>query len=120
MDEASVRHLIQSPRSAWGVSFPPYSKAHFAFCTAFSLHVARAYLSGQVDFEGGDRAMNNLYSYSYHDEDRGMPEFARDIFDAFDQGEYYHSGDSRQIDPAETYTKPMLHAALEQYAGVGA
>ena len=120
MDEASLRHLIQSPRSCWDVSFPPYSEAHLAFCNAFSFQVASSYLSGQLDFEAGDRAMNNLYSFSYHGEDRGMPEFAWDIFNAFDQGEYYHSGDSREIDPAEAYTKPMLRAMLEQHSGVGA
>ena len=110
--------MIGCPRQSWGVAFRAYSEEHFAFCAAFASLVAKQYLSGAMIFEIADRAMNELYAYSYVDEDRGMPEFAWKVFTAFDEGEYQHSGDLADVDPEQKYTRSFLAAALGYNSGV--
>jgi hypothetical protein len=58
--------------------------------------------------------MNELYGYSYLDVVRGMPPFAWEVFNAFDAGEYHHSGDTPDSDPEELYTKPRIREVLGQ------
>jgi len=88
------------------------------FCDEFSHYVAVCYLSGTLTFEVADRAMNELFSHSYADEDRGMPSFAWQVFNAFDQGEFHHQDDPPDVDPELKYTKPILIEAFEQHSSV--
>lgn len=113
-----LAHLLSSPRSSWEVTFPAYSEEYFAFCTAFAHLVATSYMSGKLTFDFADRAMNELFSYSYTDDDRGMPDFAWQVFNAFDQGEFQHPHDSADVDPEVKYTKAILTDALAKFQGV--
>ena len=38
----------------------------------------------------------------------GPPELFSRVYGAFDAGEYVHSGDAREVDPVEKYTRPLI------------
>ncbi len=38
-----------------------------------------------------------------------------DVFNAFDEGEYYHDIDHKE-DPVETYTRPLIAEIIKNYA----
>jgi len=82
-----------------------------------SLFVARAYDTGTMTFEGADHVMNVLFGLicSQPPEELVIPEITHEVYDAFDQGEYYHDDDSRDVDPEQKYTRPMVRAALQKY-----
>jgi hypothetical protein len=81
---------------------------------AASLHIVNRFEEGDVDFAEADITMNGLWALLFQQAgpDIVVSEVLQDIYEAFDQGEYYHSGDPAEIDPVEKYTKPMLKAAL--------
>jgi hypothetical protein len=112
MDLAALDLLIASPRKGWSAQAEIGSDGHGAFCDAFARRVAEEYWAGRLSFNDADGAMTELYSYSYFDENGDMPPFAWEVFEAFDEGEYYHHGDSRDWDPEDVYTKPMIRKAL--------
>ena len=118
MDAALLARLIATPRASWELAFPAYSDEYFSFCNAFAHLAATGYLDGTLTFEVADKAMNELFSYSYADEDRGMPVFALHVFNAFDQGEFHHPNDSPDVDPEQKYTNAILAEAMAQYAAV--
>jgi hypothetical protein len=118
MDSISLDQLAATPQSAWELPFAPYSPEYFAFCTEYALHIAKAFLSGRLGFDAADAAMNSLFTYSYTSADRGMPETAWDVFNAFDQGEYRKEADPAGSDPTELHTRPMLVEALAKHARV--
>ena len=90
--------------------------SHADFCLDFSKRVAKRYVFGDLDFESADRAMNWLFGYSYAlGESPGeMPDLARDIYEAFDEGEYLHEGDSYGDDPEAKYTLPKLREIVSK------
>ena len=118
METTPYADIVVASRHSWGLSGEPYSAEHFRFCDAFALHVAKAYMAGELGFEVADRAMNELYSYSYYDADRGMPEIAWAIFNAFDSGEFCHRGDSPDVDPELKYTRAQLAQVLDSICRV--
>jgi hypothetical protein len=73
-----------------------------------ALFAARGFLDGTHDFWFGDAVMNTLIGFT----DFKIPVFAWVVYLAFDEGEYYHPGDSREIRLEEKYTRPMLLDAL--------
>lgn len=46
-----------------------------------------------------------------------MPEPAFSIYQAFDAGEYWHSGDDREVFPWERWTRPELERILREVGG---
>ena len=82
-----------------------------------SLHVARSYERTTLTFEDADRIMNGLWGLLFQQpiENIVIPEITQDIFEAFDQGEYHHAGDSDDIDPEAKYTRPLVAAALAKH-----
>jgi hypothetical protein len=86
------------------------------------LHVARLYDSGDLDFGRADQVMNWVWALlcSQPAEVMVIPPVTLDVYGAFDQGEYYHPEDSRDVDPEEKYTKPMIQAVLREHSGDGA
>ncbi len=82
---------------------------HAAFCDHFARHVGERYLACSLTYEVADRAMNGLYVYCYHlDVDRGMPDYAFRMFNAFEEGEYVHDGDTPETIQHERYVKPLV------------
>ncbi len=92
---------------------------HADFCLAFSKRVAKRYLDGELDFKTADMAMNWLFAYCYAmDNSAGeMPILAREIYDAFDSGEFFHPGDSASVDPEQKYTFPLLKEIVGRFNG---
>ncbi|WP_431226887.1 hypothetical protein [Burkholderia contaminans] len=70
--------------------------------------LANAFLEGRRDFTFCDSAANNMMYLA----EWNLAEFAWSVFLAFDNGEFYRSEDSEEIDPSEKYTKPMMRRAL--------
>ena len=79
----------------------------FSLLDAFARELAEGYLHGKYSWEFGDSTMNNLYSCAYGNSDMCLPEFARQVFAAFDEGEYVHAGESPDLD-GEPRTKKIL------------
>jgi hypothetical protein len=85
---------------------------------SFSLNIAKLYMENEIEFELADGAMNYIFGFMTEDtfmnfSGNYIPSPAIDIYDAFDAGEYHHSGDSDDICPVEKYTKPLLIKVLE-------
>lgn len=59
--------------------------------------------------------MNNLFGF-WSNGLPGNPDFPKaawDCFSAFDEGEFYHTEDDRNVDPEEKYTRPLLEKLLQ-------
>jgi hypothetical protein len=89
------------------------------FVDMFSIEIAKGYNNGEHDFDFADSAMNTLWGFMtdppFLDKSGNtIPEPAMDIYEAFDAGEYYHSGDCRPIDPEVKYTKPYIKDILNR------
>jgi len=87
---------------------------------SFSLDVAKLYMKNEIEFESADGTMNYIFGFMTDDifmnfSGNYIPSPAIDIYDAFDAGEYHHSGDSSDTCPIEKYTKPYLIEVLKAY-----
>lgn len=85
-----------------------------------SLEIARRYAVSAIGFENADRAMNCIFALVCTEEfmtrnGQAFPEITNAIFQAFDEGEYYHSQDAPDDNPEEKYTKPMISEVLQRY-----
>jgi len=54
----------------------------------FARVVATRYLQGGYSYGFSDMAMNQLFSFAYPGSDLGLTDFAWQVFEAFDEGEY--------------------------------
>jgi hypothetical protein len=68
------------------------------------------FLEGRRDFTFCDCVANNMMPLS----EWNLTDFAWSVFHAFDNGEFYHQEDSRDVDPVEKYTRPLLRQTLAQ------
>lgn len=73
----------------------------------FARKVTEGYLEGTYAWSLCDQAMTNLFSYACLRAKGDLPAYAREVFHAFDEGEYIHHGDSKNID-GEQRTKKLL------------
>ncbi|MBB3262197.1 hypothetical protein F4827_007054 [Paraburkholderia bannensis] len=72
--------------------------------------LAAEFLEGRRDFTFCDSVANNMMPLA----EWNLTDFAWSVFHAFDNGEFYHPEDSRDVDPVEKYTRPMLRQALAE------
>jgi hypothetical protein len=78
-----------------------------------------------MSWSAGDAAMNNLFSYALHaggPELEDLPPFARRVFEAFDEGEYEHPGESAEFHgEARTslWLKALMNGSTEAPALLG-
>ncbi|MFT0869602.1 hypothetical protein [Pseudomonas sp. CAM1A] len=80
-----------------------------------SIEAARRFILGEMSFEMGDDIMNGLFTVILDlGMDEQMPQPAFNIYLAFDEGEYQHSGDSEHIKPSECYTRLQLLELLRE------
>lgn len=80
---------------------------------ALALHLATGYAENTLTYEFCDSAINfvmGLTAYS-------VPDLAWSVYSAFDEGEFHHDNDSRDTDPAEKYTRPLIEKILKD-AGI--
>jgi len=83
-------------------------KSREDFCDAFSERVANEYAAGRISFDTADAAMNRLFAFAYLGDEDFLPPFSREVFEAFDDGEYRHSDDPPDTDPVQKYTRPQI------------
>jgi hypothetical protein len=79
-----------------------------ALCDEFALEVAKGFMDGDYSWDFGDIAMNGLYSCAYANGDFGLPDFAFEVFEAFDEGEYRHSKGPSGEARTRTLLEPLL------------
>jgi hypothetical protein len=86
------------------------------FSNEFSILVAKGFADGKLSYEFCDEAMNYLWGVittpPVFGPDKNIPEPAFAIYQAFDEGEYYHLGDNREVEPMEKYTRPKINQIL--------
>src|SRR5262245_38472952 len=83
-----------------GLSPASAPEAVRAKCDLIAAHLATQYLSGSLTWPDADTRANNLYDLMISHCGSHVPEFAWDIFLAFDEGEIDDRGDS--------YTRPRV------------
>ena len=72
------------------------------------LAVAESFQRGELAFDVADAVANEFWGLS----DFSLSGRAREVFLAFDEGEYYHSRDPVGSDPVQLYTRPQIAAIL--------
>ena len=80
---------------------------------AISRHVAQEYAARRLPFEIGDAVMNILHANTQ------LSPFSWKVYLCFDVGEYRHTGDPENIDPAEQYTRPRIIQLLADANATG-
>lgn len=88
-----------------------------AFYDAFARHVAREFIENRMPYEAADVAMSHLFVFACIEGEGDLPGHAREIFEAFDLGEYIHAGDPSGTNSERKYTRPKLRRLLEEAPG---
>jgi hypothetical protein len=90
------------------------------FLNAVARYVAHEYHHERISFDVADHVMNRLFwsaAMTFGAPSRevpGHPPYMWSVFFAFDAGEGYREGDSRDIHPAERYTRPRIARIVAQ------
>jgi hypothetical protein len=84
-----------------------------ALYDALALRLALGFHNNSFEFGFCDWVVNDLHAVmSVQNEDR--PELFRNVFLAFDAGEFYPNGD-RSIDPVEAFTRPQIAQIVRKH-----
>ncbi|NCT66697.1 MAG: hypothetical protein GXC76_03525 [Rhodanobacteraceae bacterium] len=78
------------------------------FSRSFAVRVAIDFAEGVISYWQGDAAMNRLSG----SEALWCSELAIELYEAFDEGEYFHDGDSRDSIGWQKYTLPAVMEVL--------
>jgi len=84
-----------------------------AFYDAFARHVAIEFIENRLTYEAADVAMSHLFVFACVEGEGDLPGFAREVFEAFDLGDYIHAGDPSGTNSERKYTRPRLRRLLE-------
>jgi hypothetical protein len=76
-------------------------------CDQLALQLARQYLAGELTWVEADRIANHLYELMILHATEGVPEYAWDVFLAFDEGEIDDAGDA--------FTRPRVLSLQSKY-----
>ncbi len=82
-------------------------------CDRIGIHLASAFHRGEVTFEFCDEIVNDIFGLVTGWDTR-WPELFFKVYLAFDEGEYYHDGNTAE-DPVEVYTKPQIAQIVRDY-----
>lgn len=82
-----------------------------------AVHVARSYACGDMTFEDADQIMNASFavatSEAYWAKHEGtIPSDMFEVYQAFDEGEYFHPADEADVNPEIKHTKPRIERFL--------
>ena len=83
-----------------------FTRSHI--CDLLSAYIANEFASERLSFEDADAVANFLWSESAF----GLSGFAKDVFIAFDDGEYLSTSDPDDTDPVAKYTRPQIMELL--------
>jgi hypothetical protein len=84
-----------------------------AFYDAFAHHVAIEFIENRMPYEAADIAMSHLFVFACVEGEGDLPGYAREVFEAFDLGEYIHAGDPSGTSSERKYTRPKIRRLLE-------
>ena len=84
----------------------------YEFCNFFAHQVINDFSSDQLSYTDADMAMNSLDAYILAQYNVGLPAYAREVYEAFDEGEYIHRGDDKSVDPVKKYTWPRVQGIM--------
>lgn len=104
------RHLTETDVHRW-IAAAEWSRSQFFGEIAKAL--ALGFISSELSYQFCDAVVNDLFG-SVTDTSGPRSELFWDVYDAFDQGEYYH-GNNRDEDPVEVYTRPMIAKIVEGF-----
>lgn len=88
-----------------------------AFYDAFARHVAVEYIENRMPYEAADAAMSHLFVFACVEGEGDLPGYAREVFEAFDLGDYIHAGDPSGTNSERKYTRPRIRRLLEVPGG---
>jgi len=83
------------------------------FYDAVLMAVANAFHQGALSFDAGDAVANEFWRLS----EFSLSGRAREVFLAFDDGEYHHSRDPEGSDPVQLHTRPQIAEILREESG---
>ena len=78
------------------------------FSYVFAKHVALEFAHGEISYSDGNLAMNDLIIFTEYE----VNQFALDIYNAFDSGEFHHKDDPDGTISWQKYTLPEVMEAL--------
>jgi hypothetical protein len=84
------------------------------FFDAIAICLTNRFLDGRFKYDFCDWMVNSVEGYIVVT-DGFRTGLYWEVYNAFDEGEYFHSGDSPWISPVEKYTRPALHAVVNKY-----
>jgi hypothetical protein len=80
-----------------------------------ALALAEGFNVDRWSYDFCDRVVNDLYGMRISAGNIDFPDRFWEVFKAFDEGEYHHSGDNRAVvDPVEKYTRPLIGEFLRK------
>jgi len=87
------------------------------FVNSFAITLAKGYQNGRYNYEFSDGAANWLFGFMTDEvflssNNNTLPSPAYDIYLAFDEGEYHHQGDSKDVVAELKYTKSRINEIL--------
>lgn len=88
-----------------------------ALFDALARQIALGYNGATWSFEQADVAMNRLWALLTSratTDGWEIPKYFYAVYEAFDAGEYHHSGDAESVDPEMQYTRPLIAALLSK------
>jgi len=77
------------------------------FCDAFCRRLVERYIAGSLSWDEADTAVNNIYLLMIGHCGRRMPDYAWEVFVAFDEGEIGNRG--------ESFTRPKIVEIQQRY-----
>ena len=81
-------------------------------CNEMAWFIASQFMEDSMSLEAADCAINCVRHYSLTRDPFISPEPCSEIYLAFDQGEFLHPSESPELDPVQTYTRPLLQEIL--------
>jgi hypothetical protein len=110
--KASSRNLTEEDMTSYCQTL---SLTRHDLFDALSEYLARGFVARELSFSFCDIAVNEILGLANYD----ASEFTWSVYRAFEEGEGYHPGDSRDIEPSEVYVRPLLEQLLLDRAALG-
>lgn len=105
---SSRAHIAEKDIERWSALI---GEPRAALYDQIAIYLARRFQSSKLSFEFCDAIINDICGLiTSANEDR--PDLFREVYLAFDEGEYYHEG-RPDDDPVELYTRPLITRFLE-------
>lgn len=71
-------------------------------------YVAHGYAKNQLTFEFCNAVINEVWRMS----EMNLSKYAYSVYSAFDLGEFYRLNDTREVEPHELYTRPLINQII--------